>query len=112
MFNKEIIKRVWGKALPLLNDDPNRVRKDKCGAWIVFDEYGNRNSQFGWEIDHQKPLALDGTYDLANLVPMQWNNNRTKGDNYPTWKTSKTSFLDRNIDDEKSWRETIIVDGK
>lgn len=80
MFNKEIIKRVWGKALPLLNDDPNRVRKDKCGAWIVFDEYGNRNSQFGWEIDHIIPISKGGTDEIENLLPLQWENNVAKGD--------------------------------
>ena len=80
MFNKEIIKRVWGKALPLLNDDPNRVRKDKCGAWIVFDEYGNRNSQFGWEIDHIIPISKGGTDEIENLLPIQWENNVAKGD--------------------------------
>ena len=80
MFNKEIIKRVWGKALPLLNDDPNRVRKDKCGAWIVFDEYGNRNSQFGWEIDHIIPSSKGGTDEIENLQPLQWENNVAKGD--------------------------------
>lgn len=69
MFNKEIMKRVWGKALPLLNDDPNRVRKDKCGAWIVFDEYGNRNSQFGWEIDHIIPISKGGTDEIETFSP-------------------------------------------
>ena len=78
MFNKEIIKRVWGKALPLLNDDPNRVRKDKCGAWIVFDEYGNRNSQFGWEIDHIKPDSLGGADVISNARPLQWYNNASR----------------------------------
>ena len=34
---------------------------------------------------------------------MQWNINRTKGDDYPNWTTSKTSLLSNNIDEEKYW---------
>lgn len=111
-FTKAEIDFAWSIAKVAIGADKDKWRKDYAGAWICRDAYGDIKSEFGWEIDHQKPLALDGTYDLANLVPMQWNNNRTKGDDYPTWKTSKTSFLDRNIDDEKSWRESTNVDGK
>lgn len=111
-FTKAEIDFVWSIAKVAIGADKDKWRKDYAGAWICRDAYGDIKSEFGWEIDHQKPLALDGTYDLANLVPMQWNNNRTKGDDYPTWKTSNTSFLDRNIDDEKSWRDSTNVDGK
>ena len=48
MFDKEIIEKVWGKALPLMNYDSCYVRMDKCGALIYFEEYGNRKSEYGW----------------------------------------------------------------
>lgn len=51
-------------------------------------QYGNVNSEYGWEIDHIKPVAKFGTDDLDNLQPLQWKNNRGKSDNYPHWSCS------------------------
>jgi 5-methylcytosine-specific restriction endonuclease McrA len=45
-------------------------------------KYG-QTTQFGWEIDHTRPVSKGGTDDLANLQPLQWENNRHKGDDYP-----------------------------
>ncbi len=50
-------------------------------------EYGNTNSDHGWEVDHEKPVARGGSDDLSNLQPLQWDNNRKKSDAYP-WSCS------------------------
>ena len=76
---------VWQKALVVPGLDPALVRRDSCGAWIKLADYGQTNSDFGWEIDHVLPVARGGADDLANLQPLQWQNNRHKGDSWPQW---------------------------
>ena len=53
-------KLVWDRARQIDSVDPDTMRQDYAGAWIRFVDYGNRNSQYGWEIDHLKPLAQGG----------------------------------------------------
>jgi hypothetical protein len=76
---------VWAKGEAVEGYDPEAWRKDTCGAWMRFDKYGDTASAYAWEIDHEKPLAKGGTDALANLQPLQWQNNRHKADNWPKW---------------------------
>lgn len=80
MFNKEQIKIVWEKAKTQLNYDSDHIRKDECGAWIYFEKNGDRNSEYGWEIDHIIPKSKGGTDDICNLQPLHWDNNVAKGE--------------------------------
>ncbi len=63
--------------------DPGMVRKDWCGAWMQWHQYGRTDARFRWEVDHIVPIAHGGSDDLLNLQPLQWVTNRHKGDNYP-----------------------------
>lgn len=80
------IQLVWNKGQIIPGTDPNVVRKDRCGALIRRDKYGDTTPRgLGWEIDHNVPVAKGGTDDLSNLLPLQWENNRGKSDNFPAW---------------------------
>ncbi|NQV00434.1 MAG: HNH endonuclease [Parcubacteria group bacterium] len=76
-FDKETEQKVWEKGKIASNNDPSIWRKDACGAWIKRAEYGNRDSKYGWEIDH---ISADGSDNLSNLQPLQWENNLDKSD--------------------------------
>ncbi|GLH67166.1 HNH endonuclease signature motif containing protein [Geothrix edaphica] len=76
-FSEEKVQQVWEKGEKVANNDPNEWRKDQCGAWIYRKHYGNRDSQYGWEIDHVSPGGSD---DVSNLRPLQWKNNLDKSD--------------------------------
>ncbi len=70
--------RVWFKGRAA-GDRPNEWCKDACGAWIGWAYYGDRKSPYGWEIDHIDPNGGDG---IANLQPLQWENNVAKSDSH------------------------------
>ena len=69
------IQKVWEKGKIVEGYDPSKWRKDECGAWIGRQYYGDRKSQYGWEIDHISPGGPDV---LSNLRPLQWENNVDK----------------------------------
>lgn len=73
----DVVQKVWEKGKVVPGNDKDRWRKDACDAWIGRQEYGNRNSQYGWEIDHIDPSGGD---QLSNLRPLQWQNNVDKSD--------------------------------
>lgn len=103
-FDNQTINNVWEKATVVAGADANILRKDYAGAWIKKSDYGNCYSLYGWEIDHQKPVSRGGTDSLSNLQPLQWENNRSKCDDYPKWTTSVSSYGTSNVYLAKSWQ--------
>lgn len=79
----ETTKRaVWAKGAVIEGFNPLVWRRDICGHAIKYDLYG-QTVEFGWEIDHIRPVARGGADTIANYQPLFWENNRTKGDKYP-----------------------------
>ena len=78
---------VWSRGKEIIENgnrlDKDVWRSDMCGHTMKYSEHGNTNSDYGWEIDHIRPTAKDGSDDITNLQPLYWENNRAKGDTYP-----------------------------
>ncbi len=71
------LRIIWEKAQPVSGYHPEYVRGDCCGATIEWKKYGDRNSEYGWEVDHIDP---NGATTYENLRPLQWENNLSKSD--------------------------------
>lgn len=84
-FEQYLIDRVWHTADA--GSGFYMYRRDACGTEMAKLEFG-KATPLGWEIDHIKPVALGGTDDQDNLQPLQWANNRRKGDVWPDWLES------------------------
>ena len=103
-WSEKQVQQVWEKGKTVPNNDKDKFRKDFAGAWIKRDEHGNQDSIYGWQIDHQLPVDKKGCDSICNLQPLQWNNNQTKGNDFPGFKTSVTSKDNTNIEKTQSWK--------
>ena len=89
------VKDVWEKADTVLGCNPDEWRKDQKGAWIYYNAYGDRTSDYGWEIDHITPLSNGGQDILSNVRPLHWRNNVAKSNGW--LKAAVTSVGNKNV---------------
>lgn len=109
-FTQEQIDAVWEKGRVIKGKDKDVYRLDAAGAIMKKDNRKN-NTQYGWEIDHifpKKRLTEAGVPenkwdDLVNLSPLQADNNRKKGDDYPDYTREKVMNEEtfKNVIEEK-----------
>lgn len=99
IINKEKALDIWEQTFGNV-----LYAKDVAGAWMLRDRYGEtKELGYGWEIDHKFPESRGGSDSSYNLRPLQWENNRAKADDYPSWTSVVTSQGDHNIYKKEHW---------
>ncbi len=106
-FSKQEIEDVWSQGLIIEGWNPDIVRQDAAGAWILREKYGDHDSIFGWDIDHIYPQneleKLNVPQELINnrinLRPMNWKNNISKSNDYPEYRSVLKSSDKTNVED-------------
>lgn len=119
-FTEEQKIKVWKKGRIVENFPSEYVRKDACGAWMLFEKYGDRDSPFGWEIDHVYPKSKleefgvpnDLINNIDNLRPMNWRNNDSKGADYPSYNSVVKSEDNHNTECTDSKMVNSLVQAK
>ncbi|GAA3602451.1 HNH endonuclease signature motif containing protein [Flavivirga amylovorans] len=71
---------VWKKGKVISGIDADICRNDELGKRIKWGHHGNRESSYGWEIDHINPVSNGGADNIDNLQPLHWKNNTEKAD--------------------------------
>ena len=86
-LNHETAMRLWGKSF----GKETKV-KDFAGREIAKGAYGDRNSQYGWNIDHILPQSKGGTTADYNLVCCNIKTNDEKADKFPCFYANGKKF--------------------
>lgn len=105
-YTEEQKKEYWRRANTVDGENQQEVRRDASGAIIHYSDYKNRDSNYGWEIDHIYPKSLleearvpeELINNPQNLRPMNWRNNVSKGSDYPSYTTVITAKGNVNIE--------------
>lgn len=108
---QELKKEVWNKASLVDGYSPNVVRQDACGAYMIFSQFENQESPFGWDIDYiypkdtllEKGVDEQDVENIINLRALQWENKVSKGNSYPSYTAKVTGRDGKYIKEQKEF---------
>lgn len=86
-LNKETAMRLWNKSF----GKETKV-KDFTGRVIAKGAYNDRNSEFGWNVDHILPQSRGGKTADYNLICCHILTNDEKADKFPGFVANKKKF--------------------
>lgn len=103
-LNRETAMRLWVKHF-----GKETKATDFSGRVIAKGAYGDRNSEFGWNVDHILPQSKGGTTADHNLVCCHILTNDEKADRFPAFVANGKRF---EIIKVQSHYEIRAVEGK
>lgn len=70
----EDLKRAcWSRTSPLSGQiNAWDLRRDCLGNTVRYDDFNNRQSPYGWELEYIVPARLGGSTDPSNLQALHW----------------------------------------
>ena len=86
-LNRETAMRLWNKSF---GKDTKAV--DFAGRTIAKGAYNDRNSEFGWNVDHILPQSKGGATADYNLICCHIKTNDEKADKFPCFNANGVSF--------------------
>lgn len=87
-LNRETAMRLWTKSF---GKSVTKV-KDYTGREIAKGSYNDRNSEFGWNVDHILPQSRGGKTADYNLIVCHIKTNDEKADKFPSFKANGKNF--------------------
>ncbi len=91
-LNRETAMRLWNKAF-----GREQKAKDFAGRMMAKGAYNDRNSEFGWNVDHILPQSRGGVTADHNLVCCHILTNDEKADRFPCFTANGISFEIRKV---------------
>ena len=86
-LNRETAMRLWNKSFG------NEIKTtDFAGRTIVKGAYNDRNSEYGWNIDHILPQSKGGATADYNLVCCHILTNDEKADKFPCFNANGSAY--------------------
>ena len=91
-LNRETAMRLWNKTF-----GRESKAKDFAGRMMAKGAYNDRNSEFGWNVDHILPQSRGGVTADHNLVCCHILTNDEKADRFPCFTTNGIPFEIRKV---------------
>ena len=86
-LNKETASRLWGQQF-----GKRQKAIDFSGREIAKAAYNDRNSAYGWNVDHILPQSKGGKTADYNLICCHILTNDEKADKFPCFKANEKTF--------------------
>ena len=111
-LNRETAMRLWNKTF-----GRESKAKDFAGRMMAKGAYNDRNSEFGWNVDHILPRSRGGATADHNLICCHILTNDEKADRFPCFTANGIPFEIRRVQNHyeiharnqraASWQEEI-----